>query len=506
MSVNAVWAGRAGRAAKPLKVYSPIDGELLHSLPQSTVADVDAAFAAARTAQKSWVRAGFAARRAVLLRAHDLLLDRSEELIDITRRETGKTHGQALEEVVISAAATRFNALAARSVLRGHRRRAGLPTITSVRVRYQPKGVVGVITPWNYPLSLAALDVTAALAAGNAIVQKADDQGAASILALRQAFIDAGVSDSLWPVVTGPGSTIGDRITDVADYICFTGSTATGRLIAEKAGRRLVGASLELGGKNALIVLDDVNVQRAAIDTAYACFAAMGQLCVSIERIYVLRTIADEYFDALKATVQSARIGSDELADFGTLTSQSQLDRVLTHLQDAIAKGAEVLVGGAARPDLGPFCFEPTILTGVTPEMRCFADETFGALAAVTLVDSVDEAIALANASEYGLNAAVLSGSIRRARRVAEQLEAGSVNINEGYRATFSAVDAPMGGQKQSGLGRRNGREGLLRFVEPVTIAWTTGVLRLPTTAADFARLGPVMLFAMRALKALRIR
>lgn len=506
MTVRDLWAGVSGSALPPLSVLSPIDGSVLHELPQASRADIDAAFAAARTGQRSWTRAGFAARRAILLRAHDLILERSEALIEIVRLETGKTRGQALEEVVAAAAATRYNALSARRVLRGRRRRGGLPLITGVTVRYQPKGVVGVITPWNYPLSLAALDAVAALAAGNAVVQKADTQGAASVAALRRAFIDAGVPAETWIVVAGDANVVGERVTDLADYICFTGSTATGRRIAEKAGGRLVGASLELGGKNALIVLDDVDPQRAAADTVYACFAAMGQLCVSIERIYVLRSIADRYLPALAEAVHDARIGPSDGADFGTLTSQAQLDRVESHLADALEHGAQVLVGGVARPDLGPFAFEPTVLTGVSPAANCFAEETFGALVSVHVVDSVEEAIRAANASDYGLNAAVFSGSLSRARRVAEQLEAGTVNINEGYRASFSALDAPMGGTKQSGLGRRNGPEGLLRFVEPVTIAWTTGLLQLPTTAADFARLGPLLLLAMRILKFLRLR
>lgn len=506
MSVSQVWAGRSGKPATPARVMSPLDGRELHRLPQSTARDVELAFEAARVAAPSWGRAGFAARRAVLLRAHDLLLDRSEELIAIVRAETGKTHGQALEEVVIAASSTRYNALSARTVLRGRHRRAGLPTITRTMVRYQPKGVVGVITPWNYPLALAALDVVAALAAGNAVVQKADTQGAASVLALRQAFIDAGLPETLWIVVAGPAQVVGEKVTDLADYICFTGSTATGRIIAEKAGKRLVGASLELGGKNALIVLDDVDPRRAAADTVYACFAAMGQLCVSPERIYVLRGVADRYLTALREAVQEARIGPGDGADFGTLTNQSQLQRVQDHVADAIAKGANVLVGGSARPDLGPFAFEPTVLVDVTADMRCVTEETFGALCSVTIVDSVDEAIAAANQTEYGLNAAVFSGSLSRAKAVAAELDAGTVNINEGYRASFSAVDAPMGGTKQSGVGRRNGPEGLLRFVEPVTVAWTTGLLKLPTTADEFARLGPLMLFAMRLLKALRIR
>lgn len=505
-TLDDVWAGKVGKALRPVVVTSPFDGLELHHLPQSTAGDVETAFSAARIAAKSWARAGFAARRTVLLRAHDLLLDRADSLVGITHLETGKTRGQALEEVLIAASATRYNALSARTVLRGRRRRAGLPALTRAMVRYQPKGVVGVITPWNYPLSLAALDVIAALAAGNAIVQKVDNQGAASVLALRRAFIDAGVPQTAWIVVAGPAKTVGERVTDLADYICFTGSTATGRDVAEKAGRRLVGASLELGGKNALIVLDDVDPAKAAVDAAYACFAAMGQLCVSIERMYVMRAVADRFIDAFVRVVGEIRLGDATNADFGTLTTPAQLRRLRGHIDDALSKGATLLAGGAERPELGPLVFEPTVLTDVTAEMECFAAETFGALVSVTIVDSVDEAVELANTSEYGLNASVFGGNLARARSVAERLEAGSVNINEGYRATFSAVDAPMGGMKASGLGRRNGPEGLLRFVEPVTIAWTTGLLRLPTTAEDFERLGGLMLLAMRVLKFFRLR
>ncbi|HLP23816.1 MAG TPA: succinic semialdehyde dehydrogenase [Microbacteriaceae bacterium] len=506
MSVADVWAGRAGTPLPPRTIQSPLDGRELHALPQSSGEDVDAAFAAARIAGHEWAQRSFAERRALLLRAHDLVLERAEELGEIARHETGKTRGQALEEVLIAASSTRYNALSAHRVLRAQRRRAGLPFITRTTVRFQPKGVVGVITPWNYPLSLTALDVIAALAAGNAVVQKIDEQGAWSALALRRAFIDAGLPEHVWIVVAGAAAVVGERLTDLADYICFTGSTATGRHIAQKAGSRLVGASLELGGKNALIVLNDVDPGRAAEHARYACFAAMGQLCVSAERIYVHRDVADEFQEALVAAASDARLGAAPDADFGTLTSAAQVERVQAHLDDALSKGASVLVGGSRRPDLGPYAFEPTILTGVTPDMHCYADETFGALAALHIVDSEDEAIALANASDYGLNAAVLSGSTARARAVAARLQAGTVNINEGYRASFSAVDAPMGGVKQSGVGRRNGAEGLLRFVEPITIAWTTGVLRLPSSAADFARLGGLMLFAMRVLKALRIR
>ena len=487
---------------------TPSTGEGMYELPHSNADDVRDAIARARLAQLAWARAGFAARRRVLLRAHDLLLDRRELLLDLVQLESGKTRGQALEEVYQAASVTRYNALTARRVLRGRRRRAGVPVATTTRLHYRPKGVAGVITPWNHALGLAAMDVVPALAAGCAIVQKADDQGALSILALRRAFIDAGVPEALWAVVAGPASDVGEALTDQVDYICFTGSTATGRTIAEKAGRRLVGASLELGGKNAMVVLDDVDPERAAADAAYACFAAMGQLCVSIERIFVHREVAGPFTRALVERLEAARLGSslDYGSDVGSLASATQLARVESHLDDALAKGATVLTGGHSRPDVGPWFFQPTVLTGVTPEMRVHDEETFGAIASLYIVDTEEEAILAANASEYGLSASVLTRSARRGRRVADALEAGSININEGYRSTFGSVDAPMGGLKASGLGRRNGPEGLLRFVEPVTVSRATGLVRLPRTGREFEVLsGPFILLA-RVLRALRRR
>ncbi|QYF74207.1 succinic semialdehyde dehydrogenase [Cryobacterium sp. PAMC25264] len=489
-------------------VIAPFTGQPLHALPLSSPQDVADAYARARLAQIGWARAGFAHRRAVLLKAHDLLLSRRESLLDILQTETGKTRGQAFEEVFQAAGVTRYNALAARRVLGGERRRSGLPLLVTTRVRYRPKGVAGVITPWNFPLSLAAMDVVPALAAGCGVVQKADNQGALSILMLRRAFIDAGVPADLWAVVTGPGPEIGSAVTAGADYVCFTGSTPTGIRVGEQAASTLTGASLELGGKNPMIVLDDVDPHRAAAQAAYACFSSLGQLCVSIERIYVQRAVADRFLQEFSTVTRALLLGSglDYRADVGSLTSQDQLDRVSRHVQDALSHGATLHAGGRGRPDLGPYFFEPTILTGVTPVMLCFADETFGPVVSVSVVDTEQEAILAANDSHYGLNAAVLSGSARRGLRVAGALEAGSVNVNEGYRGSFSAVDAPMGGVKGSGLGRRNGPEGLKRFVEPVTISLATGVLRLPGTGSEFARLvGPMALLA-RTLKAARRR
>jgi succinate-semialdehyde dehydrogenase/glutarate-semialdehyde dehydrogenase len=489
-------------------VIAPFTGEVLYDLPTSTPADVADGAAAARVAQLAWLRIGFAERRRILLKAHDLLLADRERLLDLLQTETGKTRGQAFEEVFQGANATRYAALSARGVLKTRHRRGGIPLVFAARVSYKAKGVIGVITPWNYPLSLALMDIVPALATGNAVVQKADNQGALTILATRRAFIEAGVPAALWAVVTGDGNDIGNAVVDAGDYVCFTGSTATGTKVGLRAMARLVGVSLELGGKNPMLVLDDVKPRQAAANAVYSCFSSMGQLCVSIERIYVERPVAEEFtvafVDRVKSLVQGPAL--EYTTDIGSLTNAAQLERVTAHVEDAIAKGATLLAGGRARPDLGPYFYEPTVLTNVTSDMACFAGETFGPVVAITVVDSVDSAIADANASEFGLNASVFSGSKRRARQVADRISAGSVNISEGYRASFGSIDAPMGGMKKSGLGRRNGREGMLRFVDARTVAESTGLMTLPRTGAEFAKLAGVMEVLLKTLKAIRRR
>ena len=490
------------------KVIAPFTGEVLYELPQSSESDVADAAAAARAAQVAWRAAGPAHRRAVLLKAHDILLSRTDELLDILQTETGKTRGQAFEEIFQAANTTRYYAVSARRVLATRRRRAGIPVVFATRVSYKPKGMIGVITPWNYPIALSTMDVIPALAAGSSVVQKADNQSALSILASRRAFIDAGVPAALWTVVTGPGDVVGNAVVDAADYVCFTGSTPTGTRVAVRAAAKLHGASLELGGKNPLIVLDDVVPARAAANAVYSVFSSMGQLCVSIERIYVDRAVAEEFTAAFVKRTRELKQGSalDYTTDVGCLTSAAQLERVQKHVDDAVAKGATVLAGGKHRPDLGPYFYEPTVLSNVTPSMDCFAGETFGCVVAITVVDNEDEAIAAANDSEFALNSSVFSGSRSRARRVADRIDAGSVNINEGYRATFSSIDAPMGGMKRSGLGRRNGPEGLLRFVDARTVGELTGIMTLPRTGAEFAKTGGLLVTLLKALKALRRR
>ncbi|WP_193508925.1 succinic semialdehyde dehydrogenase [Cryobacterium sp. BB736] len=500
--------GLTATSGETAAVNQPFTGELLHELPLSSLDDVADAAARARLAQLSWSHAGFEHRRKVLLRAHDLLLERREELLDILQAETGKARLHAFEDLGMGVTATRYYAIIARDTLRTRARRGLVPLAYRTRVGYRAKGLIGVITPWNYPIALALMDVVPALASGNGVLQKADNQGALTTLAVRQAFIDAGLPSDLWGVVAGPGTEIGGAVIDAADYVAFTGSTATGIRVGTHAAAALKGASLELGGKNPMIVLDDVNVTSAAKDAVNACFSSMGQLCVSIERIYVQRPIAAEFIAEFVARTESLTLGAayDNSVDLGSLTLPSQLEHVEAHVQDAVAKGATVLTGGKRRPELGPLFYEPTVLTGVTEQMECFAAETFGPVVAISVVDSEEEAIVAANDSEFGLNASIFSGSRARARRLADGLQAGTININEGFRATFSSVDAPMGGVKRSGLGRRNGPEGLLRYVDARTVSEATGLFTLPRTGAEAARLGGLTLAALKALKFLRAR
>jgi succinate-semialdehyde dehydrogenase/glutarate-semialdehyde dehydrogenase len=460
----------SGRTAE---VRSPLDDAPLAHVPQSTPEDVTEAFARARRAQLAWSRTPLDQRAGALLRLHDLILDRQDEIIELIVLESGKARKHAFDEPMHVALTARYYARTAERHLGTERRLGVVPGLTRVEVNRLPKGVVGIISPWNYPFTMALCDGLPALLAGNAVVAKPDAQTMLSALLAAELLEQAGFPADLWQVVAGPGAEIGGAIVDRADYVCFTGSTATGRIIARGCADRLIGCSLELGGKNPLLVLRDADLEKAAEGAVRASYSNSGQLCVSTERIFVADQVYDRFVERFVARTQALALGAtlDWGNDMGPLISQQQLDRVTAHVDDAVAKGARVLTGGRARPDLGPYFFEPTVLEGVTPEMSCFGTETFGPVVSLYRFQDEADAVARANEGQYGLNASIYSRDGGRARMLARHIRCGTVNVNEAFAATFGSLDAPMGGMRESGMGRRQGGEGILRYTETQSVA-----------------------------------
>ncbi len=497
-------AGRIVAGDKTTDLRSPLDGRLLAAVPLSGADDVAIAADRARKVQPEWAATPIELRMQLLLRLHDAILDRRDDLADVIQLEAGKSRLSAMEEVLHTALTARYYGQTARRYLHPERAEGILPLLTRVDRSYVPKGLVGAIGPWNYPLTMAVSDGLAALAAGNAVLVKPDAQTPFSSLAAVELLEDCGLPSDVWQVVNGPGDVVGPALIDQVDYVCFTGSTATGRKVAQQCAGRLIGCSLELGGKNPALVLDDADLDQAVPGLVRASFSNAGQLCVSIERLYVARSLLPAFADRFAAAAAELRLGSglDYDADVGCLINAAQLERVGAHVDDAREQGATVLTGGRARPDLGPTFYEPTVLSGVTPAMRCFADETFGPVVSLYPMDDDADGIAQANASTYGLNASVWTGNPVRGRRVAARIECGTVNVNEGFAATFGSLDAPMGGMKQSGIGRRQAGEGIRRFVEPQAVATQSGVVPIaPSFGLSKQGFVTAMAGAMRVLR-----
>ncbi|HVV12615.1 succinic semialdehyde dehydrogenase [Amycolatopsis sp.] len=458
---------------EPLTAVAPYDLSPIAAVPSCTPADVASAVADARKAQRDWAKTSIGRRGEIVLAFHDLLPARQDKVLDLIQWETGKARFHAWQEVAQVATIARHYARRARHYLATNHVRGMVPGLTKVKEVRVPKGVVGIISPWNYPLYLGVGDVLPALLAGNAVVSKADSQTALTMLWTRDLLAEAGLPAGLWQIVAGPGSVVGTAVVDAVDFVCFTGSTATGGTVAERAARRLVGASLELGGKNPLIVREDADLAAAAAGTAAAAFANTGQMCIHIERVYVHEKVYDGFRDELVRVTNALRLGQtfDYSVDIGSLVSAAQLAAVEAHIEDATGKGATVLAGGRARPDLGPLCYEPTILEGVTQEMAVCAEETFGPVISLYPFATDDDAVSLANQGNYGLSASIWSRDSGAAHRMAARIRSGSVNINDGATAAAGSIEAGMGGMGDSGLGRRHGAEGIRKYTEIQTIA-----------------------------------
>ena len=464
---------QAANSAARQDITNAMTGGVLGDVAHCSPEDVAAAACRARELQPGWARRRVEERAAVLRRFHDLVLDRQDEVLDLIQLENGKARRHAFEEILDVTMNARYYANTAADYLRPKRRQGAQLALTKVWELHHPKGLVGVISPWNYPLTLGISDALPALVAGNAVLTKPDAQTPYSALWAVDLLEQAGMPADLVQVVTGSGAELGTPIIENSDFLMFTGSTAVGRTVAAQAGQHLIDCSMELGGKNALLVLEDADLDKAVPGAVRGCFSNTGQLCISMERIYVPEALWDEFTARFVAATRAMTLSPaiDYSADMGSLVSRKQLETVARHVDDAVAKGAKVLAGGKARPDLGPHFYEPTILTDVNPTMEVYAHETFGPLVSLYRVADDDEAIDLANNSEYGLNFSVWTADEKRGYEVASRLQAGTVNVNDAYAPAWGSMDAPMGGMKASGLGRRHGEHGILKYTEAQTIA-----------------------------------
>ncbi|HEX8559509.1 MAG TPA: aldehyde dehydrogenase family protein [Pyrinomonadaceae bacterium] len=457
--------------AREVISYDPATGEEVGRAPLRSAEEVAAAVARARAAQKSWGALSFRERGAVVMRARSLALEEMDEVAGLVSRESGKPATEALAmEVVPTLDLMQFFARRSERMLRPEKIDIGLYRFlgrTSV-VEYRPLGVVGIISPWNFPWAIPVGEVVMALMAGDAVVLKPSELTPLVALKLADVFRRAGLPAGVLEVVTGDGSTGAALVEAGVDKVMFTGSVATGRRVAEAAARRLVPVVLELGGKDPMLVFEDADLSAASEAAVWGAFANSGQACASVERCYVHERVAGEFTRRVVERARSLRQEPGAACDVGAMSSERQLLTVEEHVREAVGRGARVLAGGGrARdcPDRGWF-HEPTVLAGVDHSMAVMREETFGPVLPLMTFRDEDEAVRLANDSPFGLTASVWTRDLRRGRRVARRIEAGTVMVNE-VLYTHGIAQTPWGGVKQSGLGRTHGRLGLLEMVAP---------------------------------------
>jgi acyl-CoA reductase-like NAD-dependent aldehyde dehydrogenase len=466
-TVQSTPTGAPPDADSGIRVENPATGETIATVPSLSSEEVAAAVARGREAQPGWERLGFEGRAKLLRRAQKWMTDHADRVIEVIVSETGKTREDAQAgELLYTAGAFGFWAKAAPEYLADERVRSSNPLVAGARlvVRYRPLGVVGVIGPWNYPLINSFGDCIPALAAGNATVLKPASATPLTSLLMVEMLRECGFPDNVFQVVTCSGATAGTLIDEV-DYVMFTGSTETGKRVMERAARTLTPVGLELGGKDPMIVLADANLERAANGAAFYSMQNGGQTCISVERVYVEAPVYDEFVAKVTEKVGKLRVGPPAgpgSVDVGAVTAPSQVEVIEDHVEDAVEKGATVAVGGHSRRHGGRF-FEPTVLTGVDHTMKAMTEETFGPTLPIMKVADADEAVRLANDSAYGLAASVWTKDLEKGERIARQVQAGAVCVNDAM-LNYYALELPMGGWKASGLGSRHGANGIRKY------------------------------------------
>ena len=448
---------------------NPATGETLREFEAATDAEVRAVVARARAAQPAWNETNVRRRVAILREFQRLLHEKKSEVATLITREAGKPVVEALlTEIMVVLDATRFCVDNAFTFL--HERpvpHGNLAMKTKVgRVFREPYGVIGIISPWNYPFSIPATESLSALVAGNAVVLKPSELTSLTALQLASLLHEAGVPNDIFQVIVGDGPTGSALLNAEIDKLVFTGSVATGKRIAQAAAARLLPVVLELGGKDPMLVLDDADVDVASSAAVWGAFVNAGQACLSVERCYVHRSLYESFAQACAEKTKQLRVGNgmDAHTDVGPMIREQQVRIVEAHVEDAKARGARVLAGGKRLPELGANFYAPTVLADVTHDMRIMREETFGPVLPVMACDHDDEAVRLANDSEYGLAASVWTRDSKRGERLARRIHAGTVMVND-VISCFGISEAPHGGVKASGVGRTHGRFGLEEMV-----------------------------------------
>jgi succinate-semialdehyde dehydrogenase/glutarate-semialdehyde dehydrogenase len=456
---------------------NPATGELLSEHPIATAEEVLSAVSRARAAQPAWNALGISRRIAIIRKFQKLLLRDRESLAQKISAEAGKPLVESLlSEVTVALDSARFSAENAHRALRIETISQGNPVLRKrARLVYEPVGVVGIISPWNYPFSIPATETLAALVTGNAVVLKPSEMTPTSALELLRLLHESGVPKDVFAVVLGEAPTGAALIESPIDKLFFTGSVATGKRVAEAAARRLLPVVLELGGKDPMLVLDDANVEVASSAAVWGSMMNAGQTCLSVERCYVHRNIFDSFVAACAEKVLRLKIGNgaDPTTDVGPLIAQKQLEIVELQVEDARARGAKILAGGKRLPELGPNFYAPTLVIGVTDAMRMMQDETFGPVLPIIPFSTDAEAVHLANSSAFGLAASIFSRNSVRAETIARQLHAGAVMVNDAV-VSFAIPEAPHGGTPVSGIGRTHGLLGMREMLNPKYIATDT--------------------------------
>jgi acyl-CoA reductase-like NAD-dependent aldehyde dehydrogenase len=482
-------ADATGNGAPPgtetIEVVRPTDGSVLETIAVDSPERVREVVARVRAAQPEWEAMGVAGRKRWLESLRDWILDHQDELDDRMQEESGKVRADAALEAFYLLDAINFWSDRGPRWLADEIVPAHLPLlrVRRAKVVYRPFPVAGVISPWNFPLILSLGDGIPALVAGSALVIKPSEFTPLTLMELVRAWKDELGAPGVFDVVNGTGET-GGALIDECDVIQFTGSERTGKIVMKRAADTLTPVSLELGGKDPMIVTKDADVDRAANAAAFGGLLNTGQICLSIERVYVEEPIYDQFVSKLKANVEKLRQGTDGRsysAEVGAMSSPNQIEIVSDHVEDARRAGARILTGGKRKDQPGDW-YEPTVIADADHSMKVMRQETFGPVVPVMKVADVDEAVRLANDTTYGLGGAVFAGDADEGERIARRLEAGTVSVNDLFMTNYSFLGLPMGGWKNSGIGHRHGPAGIRKFCRTEALT----VPRLPQPKREF--------------------